>query len=135
MADLAAKLEPIARAVLDDGETLVGCCVATWQKAFSGGMVAVAVAPDRIVLQRLDRRFTPAGDPISLPPDQVERATVTAGVGRSVSIPSILMENVSITVELTTTGAGRIRMMLMGSGGEIQHAGIQALVAYLDRLG
>jgi hypothetical protein len=135
MADLAAKLEPIARAMLDDGETLVGCCIATWQKTFSGGMVAVAVAPGRIVLQRLDRRFAPAGDPISLPPDQVEAASIAAGVGRSVSIPSILMENVSITVELATTGAGRIRMMLVGSGGEVQHAGIQELVAYLDRIG
>ena len=134
MADLAAKLEPIARAVLDDGEPLLGCCVATWQKTFSGGMVAIAVAPQRIVVQRLNRRFEPAGEPLSLPPERIARADVVNGISGGWSAPSVIMDAVSITISITTTDGERMRMSLMGSGGEVQHAGIRALLAYLEPL-
>jgi hypothetical protein len=135
MADLALRLEPVARALLESDETLVGCCVATWQRTFTGGLVAIAVSPSRIVVQRVDRRFAPAEAPVSIPPERLARATVSSGVGGSVSIPSILMEAVSITVDLTTTDGIRLRLMLMGSGGQIQHDGIHALLAYLEPIG
>jgi len=133
MADLAQKLEPVARALLEPGEALTGCCAATWQRTFSGRMVAIAVSPGRIIVQPLDRRFAPVGDPVSLPPDRIRQADVRNGVGGSVSIPSIIMDAVSITVDLTTTEGQRIKLFLMGSGGEVQHIGIAALMAALDR--
>ena len=134
MADLADRLEPIARGLLAPGETLTGCCVATWQKTFSGRMVAVAVAPDRIVVQPLDRRLSPVGAPVPLPPEALARVRIENGVGGSVSIPSLIMDAVSITVDLSPVAGERMKLFLMGSGGEIQHTGIQALLAYLEPL-
>lgn len=134
MADLATRLEPIARALLAPGETLTGCCVATWQKTFSGRMVAIAVAPGRILVQPLDRRFSPAGPPVALPPEALGRVRIENGVGGSVSVPSIIMDAVSITVDLSPVAGERMRLLLMGSGGQIQHAGIAALLAYLEPL-
>jgi hypothetical protein len=134
MADLADRLIPVATTLLSPGETLTGCCVATWQKTFSGRMVAIAVAPDRIIVQALTRRFEPDGDPIPLPRERLRRVAVSNGIGGSVTMPSLLMETVSISVDLTTTDALRLRLMLMGSGGQVQHDGIAALLAYLQPL-
>jgi hypothetical protein len=134
MADLATKLEPIARGLLAPGETLTGCCVATWQKTFSGRMVAIAVAPGRIVVQPLDRRFSPAGAPVALPPEALARVRIENGVGGSVSVPSMIMDAVSITVDLSPVAGERMKLFLMGSGGEIQHTGIHALLGYLQPL-
>jgi hypothetical protein len=132
MADLAQRLEPVARALLEPGETLSGCCAATWQRTFSGRMVAVVITPGRVIVQPLDRHFAPAGEPISLPAERIARVSVSHGVGGSVSIPSIIMDAVSITVDLTTTDGMRIKLFLMGSGGEVQHTGIAALLAALE---
>jgi hypothetical protein len=132
MADLAQKLEPVARALLNPGEDLTGCCVATWQRTFSGRMVAIAITPARLIVQPLDRRFSPTGDPVSLPPESLARVSVQHGVGGSVTIPSIIMDAVSITVDLTSTDGTRLRLLLMGSGGQLQHDGITALLAFLD---
>lgn len=134
MADLAQKLEPVARALLAPGETLVGCCIATRQKTFSGGMVAIAVAPGRIVVQALDRRFQPAGAPLSLPPERLARVRLVNGIGGSATLPSLIVDAVSISADLTTTDGERLKLMLMTSGGQVQHDGLTALLAYLDPL-
>ena len=42
------------------------------------------------------------------------------GVGGSVSIPSLIMDAVSITVDLSPVAGERMKLLLMGSGGEIQ---------------
>jgi hypothetical protein len=139
MADLAEKLVPVARALLHDGETLVGCCVATWQKTLSGSLMAIAVAGDRIVVQRVDRRFSAAGDALSLPRERLARVRLVNGVGGSVSIPSIIMDAVAVTADLTTTDGLRIKLSLMVSGGSltggrVQHDGVAALLAFLEPL-
>ena len=59
MADLESKLRPVAESLLAPGETLLGTCVATQQKTFKGWMVAIVVTPDRLVLQKLTRKFEP----------------------------------------------------------------------------
>jgi hypothetical protein len=132
MADLALRLEPVARGLLNPGEQLTGCCVATWQRTLSGRMVAIAITPGRLIVQPLDRGFAPAADAISLPPERISRVSVQHGVGGSVTIPSIIMDAVSITVDLTSTDGTRLKLLLMGSGGQVQHDGIAALLAFLD---
>src|SRR5688572_3260256 len=97
-------------------------------------MVALAVAPGRIVVQALDRRFQPAGAPLSLPPERLARVRLVNGVGGSVTLPSLIMDAVSISADLTTTDGERLRLMLMTSGGQVQHDGLTALLAYLDPL-
>ena len=134
MADLAQKLVPVAQGLLDPGEALTGCCVATWQKTFSGRMVAIAVSPERIIVQPLDRRFGAAGDPLAFSRDRIAGARISNGVGGSVSIPSLIMDAVSVTVDLTRTDGVGVRLLLMGSGGQVQHDGIAALIAYLEPL-
>jgi len=134
MADLAQKLIPIAEALLEPGETLVGCCVATWQKTFTGGMYAIAVAPRRVILQKLDRRFSPTGEPVSLTPEGIAHASVENGIGGTLSIPSLIMDAVAISVVLSPTQGERLRFSLMGSGGQVQHDGIAALLTYLEPL-
>jgi len=133
MADLAQKLVPIATSMLDPGETLIGCCIATVQRTFSGGMVAVAVSPTRMITQALDRRFRPSGEAIAFPPERIARVSVENGVGGSVSIPSLIMDAVSVTVDISDIDGRRLRLMMMGSGGQVQHDGIAALLGYLDR--
>ena len=134
MADLADRLVPLARALLEPGEELIGCCVASWQKTFTGGMVAIAVSPTRIVVQRVDRRFAVSGSPVSLPPDRIARAEVMSGIGGTVSTPSLILDAVSITVTLSPVDGDRLRLMVMGSGGRVQKDGIAALMAYLEPL-
>ena len=65
------RLEPLARSLLEPGENLRGCCVATQQSLLSGRMVAIVVADDRLIVQGLTRRFEPAGEPLSLPPSRI----------------------------------------------------------------
>ena len=134
MADLAERLVPVARALLEPGETLTGCCVATWQKIFRGGMAGIAVSPTRIVVQHLDRRFAPSGLPVSLPRDRLARAEVMNGIGGTISAPSLILDGVSITVTLSPIAGDRLRLMLMPSGGPVQREGIAALLAYLEPL-
>jgi hypothetical protein len=55
-------------------------------------------------------------------------------VGASVTIPSIVMDMVSITADLTTTDGERLKLLMMGSGGQVQHDGIAALLEYLEPL-
>ena len=109
---LVDVLPPVATALLAPGEELIGCCVATWQKTFTGGMYAVAVAPTRIVLQKLDRRFAPTGDPLPLPPERIARAAVENGIGGEWSIPNLIMDAVSISVLITTTDGERLKLMV-----------------------
>jgi len=73
-------LPPIAKGLLRPDEEMLGCCVATWQKTFSGRMVAIAVADDRIVVQPLNNKFAAAGEPIDLPRSRIAKQRVEAGV-------------------------------------------------------
>ncbi|CAN5421664.1 hypothetical protein BH09ACT4_BH09ACT4_00220 [soil metagenome] len=138
MANLADKLVPVARALLEPGETLTGCCVGTWQKTFSGRMVAIAVAPGRIIVQPVNRRWEPNAEPVLLPRDHIVRASITGGGGDWLTAPSIVMDAASVAVHLTSTDGLRLKLMLMtgegllGSlgGGEIQRHGVQALAEF-----
>jgi hypothetical protein len=134
MTDLAATLTPVAQAALGQGETLVGCCVATEQRTFSGRMVAIAVGLRTIVVQPLDRRLRPTGVATDLPLGRLAHVSVVNGVGGSVSVPSVIIDAVSVTVTLSPIDAPRLRLMLVGSGGQVQHDGIAALLAYLKPL-
>ena len=81
MADLESKLRPVAESLLGPDETLLGTCIATQQKTFKGWMVAIVVAPERLVLQKLTRKFEPDGEPLSLTRADIADASVGGGGG------------------------------------------------------
>ncbi len=144
MADLASELEPFARSLLEPGEELLGACVASQQKRLKGWMVAIAVAEERIVIQRIKRgrEFVAEGEPLSLRPADVASARA-GGAGTWGAMPtSEIMERATIDLKLRTTDGEKLRLMLMRGegkpfgklgGGEIQAAGVQALAAWFER--
>ncbi len=135
MADLGEKLEPVARALLDPEEELRGCCVATQQSTFKGRMVAIAVADARLVIQGLDRKFEPSGEPLSLTPERIAKAKIEGGGGGWMELEAIVMDKVSVTLRIRTTDGEKLKLMMMRAegplgglgGGETQRQGLEAL--------
>jgi hypothetical protein len=135
MADLGDKLEPVARGLLDSGEQLRGCCVATQQSTFKGRMVAIAITDDRLVIQGLNRKFEPSGDPISLPPERIAKAKIEGGGGEWIELEAIVMDQLSVALRIRTTEGEKLKLMMMRAegplgglgGGETQRQGLKAL--------
>ncbi len=135
MADLGDKLEPVARGLLGPGEELRGCCVATQQSTFRGRMVAIAVADQRLVIQGLDRKFEPSGEPISLPPERIAKAKIEGGGGEWIELEAIVMDKLSVALRIRTTDGEKLKLMMMRAegplgdlgGGETQRQGLEAL--------
>jgi len=61
--DFASRVTPLLEAHLEPGETLRGVAASTYQKTFSGWMVAIGVTERRLVLLGLDRKWQPKGPP------------------------------------------------------------------------
>ncbi len=144
MADLDSELTPFAESLLGPGEELLGACVASQQKRFSGFMVTVAVARDRLVIQRMakGREFVGEGEPLSLGPEDI--ASVRAGnAGTWGAMPTAeIMAKATVELKIRTTAGDKLRLMMMRGvgkpfdtlgGGEIQRAGVEALGGWFDR--
>jgi hypothetical protein len=141
MADLGDKLRPVAQSLLQPGENLLGCCVATRSGLFSGQMVAIAITERRLVVQPLTRRFSPDGEPLSLPPERIADARAGSGGGGWPTIGSAILDGVSVTLTLRTTDGDKLKLLMMhGSGplgglagGEAQRQGVEAFGAWFAR--
>lgn len=144
MADLESELEPFARGLLGSGEELLGACIASQQKRIKGWMVAIAVADDRIVIQRLARgkEFVAEGEPLELRAEDV--ASVRAGnAGTWGAMPTAeIMAKSTVELKIRTTDGEKLRLMMMRGvgkpfdelgGGEIQRAGVEALGGWFER--
>lgn len=135
MGDLGEKLEPVAKAALEPGEELRGCCLATQQSAFRGSMVAVVVSDRRLVLQKMNRKFEADGEPISLPPERVAKAKIEGGAGDWMQLDSMLVDHVAVALRIWTTDGEKLKLRLMRAegpfkslgGGEAQSSGVVAL--------
>lgn len=80
-------------------------------------MVAIVVTGDRLVLQKLTRKFEPDGEPLSLTRDQISDAKVSGGGGMSASVAAALMDEVASTLVLTTTDGEKLKLRMMDGGG------------------
>lgn len=135
MTGLADHLEPLARSLLDPGENLRGCCVATQQNLLSGRMVAIVIADDRLIVQGVNRRFEPAGELLSLPPSRIADVRITGGGSGWATVGALILDAVSTRLTLRTTEGAKLALTMMtadgfladAAGGEIQRAGVQAL--------
>ena len=135
MSGLGDRLEPLARSLLEPGEVLRGCCVATQQSVLSGRMVAIVITDDRLIVQGLNRRFEPAGDPLSLPPPTTRASAMRDGGSGWATVGALILDAVSHRLVLRTTDGAKLALTMMSAegflsgpaGGEIQRAGVEAL--------
>ena len=136
---LAAKLEPLAAGLVKPGETVVGTAIATRTGMFSGAQCALVVTDRRLIIQTLDRKFGAKGEPLSLTARDVESFRVS-GLGDDWMTAISIAANAGMELRLKTTSGEKLKLMMMdgGSGmmgtlggGEVQAAGVEALVAWL----
>ncbi len=119
---------------LRPGEPLIGVVHANEQKTFSAKLYAVGVTPDRIILQPVDRKWAPAGDPRSVTRGDVVGCSVWGWGG---SVASWLSTNADQQIRIETADF-KVKLMVLGGNvlenalaGEGQLRGLDALVEFL----
>lgn len=135
MPDLGDKLRPLAGTLLAPGEELRGCCVATQSSVFKGRMVAIVVSADRLVIQGMNRKFEPEGEPLSLPPERIAEASAGGGGGGWPEVGAAIMDRASVALKVRTTDGTKLKLLMMRGdgplgglgGGEAQRQGVVAL--------
>ncbi len=98
-------------------------------------MVAIVVTDDRLIMQGLNRRLEPAGEPLSLPPSRIADARITGGGSGWATVGALIVDAVTARLELRTTEGTRLAITMMTgdgilagpAGGESQRAGVEAL--------
>jgi hypothetical protein len=141
VADLGDKLQPVAASLLEPGEELHGCCVATQSSLFKGRMVAIFVTGDRLVVQGMTRKFEPDGEPLSLPPERIADAGAEGGGGGWMDIGAAIMDRASVALKIRTADGEKLKLLMMRAegplqslgGGEAQRQGVQALGEWFAR--
>ncbi|HYJ22487.1 MAG TPA: hypothetical protein VEW07_10745 [Solirubrobacterales bacterium] len=138
MADLDAKLRGALEPLLETGEELRGVCVATQQSMFKGRQVAIGIAGRRLIVQGMNRRFAPDGEPISLPPERIAEASVDGAGGDWMEVGAAILDQAAITLKLRTGDGEKLKLTMMRGdgplgglgGGETQRQGVEALGAW-----
>ncbi len=135
-------VRPHLEALLEPGEGLGGVIAANRQKAFSGRLYGIGVTDRRLILQPLDRRAEPDGEPVSLRPEQIASAEAEGVSGGWWTETSVIMDRAALTLKLRTADGGKWKLMMMRGGegrlarlggGASQKAGIGALAAWFER--
>ena len=144
MADLDSKYRPGLEDRLEGGEELRGVCVASQQKSlFKGGSTVIGVTDRRLLVQPLDRRGDPMGEPQSLTPERIASAKAGGAGGDWLSPGNIVLDATASRLEIRTTDGEKLKLMLMGgegkmlgklAGGEAQQRGVQALAEWFSQL-
>jgi hypothetical protein len=100
-------------------------------------MVAIVVTSDRLVLQKLTRRFKAKGDPLLLHHDQIAEARIGGGGGMGADPSALVLDQVGTMLVIETTGGERLKLRMMDGGklggGSIQEEGVRALGEWLGR--
>jgi hypothetical protein len=143
MIDLDAKLRAALAPPLEPGEELRGVCVATQQSMFKGRQVALGVSDRRLLVQGMNRKFEPDGEPVSLPPERIADASVDGAGGGWMEVGAAILDQAAITLKLRTGDGEKLKLTMMrgGSGplgglggGEAQRQGLEALGAWFSEL-
>jgi hypothetical protein len=137
---LAEKLTGVLSASLADGEELLGALAASEQKGFFGGghMVAIGVTRDRLLIQRLTRKWEPDGEPLALRPEEIASAKAGGAAGSSPEVGAAIMNSAAAKLELETTSGEKRKFSFMRGtgplgglgGGETQRQGVEAVAAF-----
>jgi hypothetical protein len=114
-----AKYRPHFEALLAEGEELRGVCVASQQKGlFKGGAVAIGATDRRLLVQPVDRRGNPDGEPISLTPDRIAGVKAGGAGGGWISPGNIVLDATATRIEIRTTDGEKLKLMLMRGAAE-----------------
>jgi hypothetical protein len=139
---LAEKLEPIAAGLAAPGEEIHGTAIATKTAMFSGSQVALVLVGERLVIQPLDRKLTPKGEPLALTVGDVESYRIS-GLGDGWLTAISVAANKGIELRLKVTSGEKFKLMMMDGGGgmigslgggEVQERGVLALAEWLRRV-
>jgi hypothetical protein len=135
MVNLGDRLVPLAESLLQPGENLLGCCIATQQSLLSGRAVAIVTTDRRLIVQGLTRRFEAKGEPIPLPPEHIADVQIEGGGSGWATVGSMILDAVSARLTLRTTDGEKLALTMMTGeglfatlgGGDTQRDGLQAL--------
>jgi hypothetical protein len=133
--DVAEKYERHLQNLLEPGEDLRGICIATQQSLFKGRAIAVGVTGRRLLLQPLDRRGEPNGQPTLLVPGDIRSAEVDGAGGGWFNVGPAILDATAAALKLHLQNGEKLRLMMMRGGtgvgrlggGEAQQRGVQAL--------
>lgn len=136
--DLDAKLRPVAAALLTPGETLRGICLATQVGMVKSRQVVLAATEGRLLVQGMNRKFDAVGDPLSLPPERIAKASAGGAGGGWLTVGSAIMDGTAVTLKIRTTDGQKLKLMMMRGtgmlgrlgGGDTQRHGVQAVAAW-----
>ena len=90
----------------------------------------------RLLIQSLDRRGNPVGEPLALTPEQVASVKAGGAGGGWFSPGNIVLDETADRIEIRTTDGETVKLMLMRGegkllgnlgGGESQRQGLEAL--------
>jgi hypothetical protein len=138
VVDFDAKLRPVAKALLTQGEELRGVCVATQVGMFKGRQVLLGVTDRRLLVQGMNRKFEPVGEAISLPPERIADASAEGAGGGWISVGLAIMDGAAVTLKVRTTDGDKLKLTMMRGtglfgnlgGGETQRQGVEAVAAW-----
>jgi hypothetical protein len=115
VGDLESKYRPGLEARLEGVEELRGVCVASQQKSlFKGGAAAIGVTDRRLLIQSLDRRGNPVGEPLALTPDRIVSAKAGPAGGEWFSVDMAILDHAAVRLEIRTTDGEKLKLMLIG---------------------
>ncbi len=140
MAELEEKLQAAVAPLLDAGEELRGVCVATQVGLFKGRMVALAASDRRLIVQGLTRKFERDGEPVSVTPQNLSRASADGAGGGWPELGAAVMDRAAVTLKIQTTDGAKVKLMMMRGtgplgglgGGETQRQGVEAVGAFFE---
>ncbi len=126
------KLQEVLDPLLATGEPMVGRLLATHSKTFSATVYAIAVTPQRLILQPVGRKLESKGEPISIAPTDIRKSSID-GMGGGLSeflkadLGDIRIETADQTFKLAAMGGGMDQLLT----GDAQRDGKQALIEFL----
>jgi hypothetical protein len=135
VGELGDRLRGALAPALEPGETLRGACVATRTGLFKGRQVAIGVTDGRLIVQGMNRKFEPDGEPNSLPPERIANASAEGAGGGWPEIGASIMHNAAVTLKLRTSDGEKLKLTMMRGtgplgglgGGDDQRRGVEAL--------
>ena len=79
-------------------------------------MVAIVVTSDRLVLQKLTRKFEANGDPLLLRHDQIAEVRIGGGGGMGADPSALVLDQVGTMLVIKTTDGEKLKLRMMDGG-------------------
>ncbi len=106
---------------------------------FAGGAVVIGTAESRLLVQPLDRRGDPDGEPLSIAPEEITSVKAGSAGGGWINVSTVILDHAAVRLEIRTRGGEKLKLMLMRGegrilgglgGGEAQRQGLEALAEW-----